>query len=725
MTDSEGSEACVGGSEEKPTNPAPKRVTSSAASVTSVVTASRDADAAACFLCEGGGQLGQTYKGQQMHTKCFNAVRAHNRMTSSDKAARMRADREFYTKPAAWRDRVLPLVVNEGEKRSAKQRALARQTVKEAYNGTEELDDKLLLTLNNYVAYRSFWDRIDAKAAEAAFWHELEAQGTDREDEDGEPRVRRSDIQRERSYKGKRTRREEVAASDPQAEPARRPGDDDLGDGQGDLDDEDLEAPAAEDPSKKPRKEPPALTRRALITHSRKCDSGSGPVDASPTGRLFDGESVKSGVSSQVAALKEKAVLRAAIKNAIAECTNYKSTSTILKKKMKELTPEMESQMEIGPSQVAQDLYNWIDEVKAMDSTVAKMPLRDYPKTREAFERLLQEGVAKDDQARQVVQAMYFLLSQEKQNHRRDASAKRYQVDKLAKTLQSQGFSKPWSKIVASRAYSHYNSEEEEEAPSFVQKQPENFDHEKVTVMPCEGSAAATHECMQKVRANLEEQLTKKMEEMTKTMNKKGWKSAIARVGWTAADGDYSYGLGPKSDYMNDDGAAPLVIGVKAHAWRYGPGEYSMPGMGNLVVALSDDMAINVFKIEPALQQGIALVDLPAFIQTASGQTYLKEHSATVFFNGIGSTVWVPNGFMVALLHLPTNKDATPSFGFALCVSHWHIDWATTCGLTTWQSVADMNMKYLGKNKMSKVYTGRDDLLVRFNTAVLEQLNNK
>jgi len=176
---------------------------------------------------------------------------------------------------------------------------------------------------------------------------------------------------------------------------------------------------------------------------------------------------------------------------------------------------------------------------------------------------------------------------------------------------------------------------------------------------------------------------------------------------------------------MNDDGAAPLVIGAKAHAWRYGPGEYSMPGMGNLVVALSDDMAINVFKIEPALQQGIALVDLPAFTQTASGQTYLKEHSATVFFNGIGSTVWVPNGFMVALLHLPTNKDATPSFGFALCVSHWHIDWATTCGLTTWQSVADMNMKYLDKNKMSKVYTGRDDLLVRFNTAVLEQLNNK
>ena len=80
-----------------------------------------------------------------------------------------------------------------------------------------------------------------------------------------------------------------------------------------------------------------------------------------------------------------------------------------------------------------------------------------------------------------------------------------------------------------------------------------------------------------------------------------------------------------------------------------------MPGLGSLVVGWAGSMILDILKVEPLLQQGIAISDGAAFLETSTVWSFAKEHSTTIIIED-GSVVWVPDGYTATVLHLPTEK---------------------------------------------------------------------
>lgn len=152
-----------------------------------------------CYACCQPGLLTHQYRGKYLHQKCMNAVRAFVRLASSNKPLQKRMEQLFFSDPAAWREKILPLVAEDGQKRTPEQRARVREQIERTFTTREEVRESVRLGLTNYVVHRGFWDKLDEVQAEAAFYEELEASGEIVCDSDGEPTVlvRRPPVVRE------------------------------------------------------------------------------------------------------------------------------------------------------------------------------------------------------------------------------------------------------------------------------------------------------------------------------------------------------------------------------------------------------------------------------------------------------------------------------------------------------------------------------------------------
>ena len=86
--------------------------------------------------------------------------------------------------------------------------------------------------------------------------------------------------------------------------------------------------------------------------------------------------------------------------------------------------------------------------------------------------------------------------------------------------------------------------------------------------------------------------------------------------------------------------------------------------------------------------------------------------------------LWEPDVYITTVLHLPKEKmqHTSASIGFVVCVTHWHEAWAAMAGEAVWESIAELNLRFLETTKGNKVYTARHDLRTRFNTAVVDEL---
>ena len=123
------------------------------------------------------------------------------------------------------------------------------------------------------------------------------------------------------------------------------------------------------------------------------------------------------------------------------------------------------------------------------------------------------------------------------------------------------------------------------------------------------------------------------------------------------------------------------------------------------------------------LQQGTAISDAAAFLDTSSGWSFAAEHSTTISLEN-GSVVCVPDGYITTVLHLLKEKmqNTSAPIGFVVGVTHWHEAWAAMAGDAVWKSIAELNLRFLDTTTGDKVYAARHDLCTRFSTAVTDEL---
>lgn len=173
-------------------------------------------DEAMCIVCldaTASKERPYTYKGHDIHAPCKAAIRAYARLLQT-REQREQWNKEFHTAIATWRSKVTPLIVAAGERRSAQARALARDTIEESYQVTEQVQDYFKMNLRHYTSYRGFWDKLSDQECEVQFEDALADQGSDLEDSDGEPCVWVKAPLKESKMSGKKSMKRKTTAND-------------------------------------------------------------------------------------------------------------------------------------------------------------------------------------------------------------------------------------------------------------------------------------------------------------------------------------------------------------------------------------------------------------------------------------------------------------------------------------------------------------------------------
>lgn len=143
-------------------------------------------------MCQGGDALTQSFRGRPCHRSCRNAIRSFQRLVKDNPQGKAQADKDLIANVDRWRSRVRPLVVAEGEARTAGHRQLVKDKIETEtqYTTKETIQDFVGMSLTRYVSWRCWADRLTPTVAEQSFYEELEKADDEVFDSDGEPIVK-------------------------------------------------------------------------------------------------------------------------------------------------------------------------------------------------------------------------------------------------------------------------------------------------------------------------------------------------------------------------------------------------------------------------------------------------------------------------------------------------------------------------------------------------------
>lgn len=232
-----------------------------------------------------------------------------------------------------------------------------------------------------------------------------------------------------------------------------------------------------------------------------------------------------------------------------------------------------------------------------------------------------------------------------------------------------------------------------------------------------------------------------KMESLKKTLaNPKNslWTGAMAKI--EAAGCDTSK-LGLSQMFEGKaalpPGEEPWLVCAKAWAWRFGPNSWALPGAGGWVMPMSPHCILIVFKSADFVNQGVvALGDLAAFLESATGQAMTKNSVILVDMRGSRKLCWVPFGYLVAPLYAPISaamlapdgkvddgksasatgssstsapaaSSANDEFAFLWCLSVLNGGMASAVVDREWAPIAAYNMAHFEKTSSSALWSVR------------------
>lgn len=668
----------------------------------------------------------------------MNAIRSYARMIKGKAAMQMTVSHEFLADPAAWRARVTPLIVAAGGRRSDLQRQAAR-SFDETYTKEEETRSYIRLNQTRYISWAMFWERMSEDQARQRFLDKLEEQQSENEDSDGEPTVWIKDNCTQAKTSGSRkVKQQDVGASADGSAPKRRQFGGGSRDGMGD-DDDMTEGDAADDKKDLPKLDGKrkmdhtsdlterVLTERNLARLSHGTHGGQAhrrqPLDEKTT-------RAETTPRRTVAQLKARDELLKDSKKALEEVTGSRGVYSCLSKKVKTVSEQQLALLDLSPAEVLKKLNDeFITPLKQLHEEVPQLSVKEVEAKRAELNALLEKLPGLEEPCKELSEAIDHLSAGSKNEARKEVMARRYQVDKVARSLATGGFPKAYGKHLATKIVAHQAGAKEEELPQFVRVQADPTTFEKslvnvfVTPLPGGDVEANMVGYVMKIIQDTKMPLAQKMYDMSRLMTKKSWRSAMANLdfplNWekpAGMDDDET------AEYMQDPGALPWIFGVKANTWKHGPSETTMPGFAQVLVPLQIDVFVLVFELKGLLNQGIAAPDIFSFLESPSGAEFVHSHSAMVHLK-VGEPMWVPFGFAPVILYVPGSKDLETKFpyGYVMSVTAWLLSEAEGLDAAVWAGIASMTSKAMEKVRASKVWTSRADLYERFNKAVQDR----
>jgi hypothetical protein len=426
------------------------------------------------------------------------------------------------------------------------------------------------------------------------------------------------------------------------------------------------------------------------------------PTDAAPSAK---------GKLSPVEFMQVRAKLKAELTKTIASAKRKSSVFILIKQSRAKLTPDQLTGLDKDPSLIIKTLE---DAVKGISTIVDDLESLKLSGLEAMQNRANFATTALDDaetEAGEHLEAMNFLISEKTKEVKATGDHHRYVRSKVQSRMLTAG----WTKTFAESFVTRLDNKPDITAnlDSFTPTSVQLWTHESEV-----GKAMLDKikDYRAKATMNIEDRrgiLAKSLEQ------KPQWLGCVTRVDHGEHKFD-DWGFPEKPIGLDDVGTSPWLICMRQFAWRYGPHSWPMPGLGCFVQNLSEE-CLEVYMIMPpvtaAIEQGISVKDMQAFLETGSGQTlFTKEGIIVKLPAGPDAVMWVPYGYVAVPIAFvdpqadeKQQKEHSNKVAFLWCWTPFVPCMATRIDdqTLTWTAIVAWNRDHMAKNSTQTIWADR------------------
>lgn len=282
------------------------------------------------------------------------------------------------------------------------------------------------------------------------------------------------------------------------------------------------------------------------------------------------------------------------------------------------------------------------------------------------------------DPAIQILDSLEFCRKEDVEESRKERLAKNYVLDRVAEKLAAGGHGRLFARRMATtilndkaKLAGDTEAIRPLESGAFYKGPNDEFDPGCVcyiTESDTDAPKKSNHKSfIDGVATSIAENVAKKKQDISRTLNKKGWPSGMTKLDINITSVPDHLGMIGAASYASDLGASPWIVGYRPNSWRYGPAEHPLPGLAQYITARDASLVVHAFQVSALVAEGLSVSDIHQFLETASGTEWVKENSVSVVLRE-GHTLYVPYGVVAAVAHYYDAKPKDP------CpMSHIHI----------------------------------------------------
>ena len=142
--------------------------------------------------------------------------------------------------------------------------------------------------------------------------------------------------------------------------------------------------------------------------------------------------------------------------------------------------------------------------------------------------------------------------------------------------------------------------------------------------------------------------------------NKTEWNGAMSRIGSNRTLEDFNFFFG--DSVLAERGAAVYVLSCWRNKARKGPVQVALPECGALYMPLGDQsLWVIGYAVSVVLANGVAINDLPQFLETSSRKDLLANGSVVVMRVDPGECFYLPWSWLPTVFYLHCPSQGRPS----------------------------------------------------------------
>ncbi|CAK0800384.1 unnamed protein product [Prorocentrum cordatum] len=546
-----------------------------------------------CDLCL---QKGASVKclGFMFRSRCQRACRSARRGGAETIDEMMLTDTEH------WRSVVSPGITDESRARDSVRRKKLEKAITafKTFKTNERVTPKLELCLERYVRYIAFWEGTDRDVAEAEFKSILQEQA-----------------KKGITIYGKKNRR----------------------------------CIQVGDNSKVQSREGKEQTGDQTQQNPKGVKAGRAP---SVSGRsTFD-----LATGAPIGFMKERKDLATSVKRALSEMSGPKAPCQVMSTLTQKLSQSDLEGLETDPAKLKKKGDELRHKVNRLADTVPSCRRPEPEKLSKEVEEVMGEIEELNNEVAEQSACIKMALGDHSNSARKEKMKARYARTKVAQHLVGGKIGNAHAQLIAAVAEEVLTSDAcADGIYSRVQ--------DAVKVNPSEFVGGAICKWMSDQPFVLEIQKSQDKEDMTRTVTSlvqslkepghQNWMGCMTKVSREPACTDeFKTFFNVELLHLNDKGGVPWISVSRPWAWRFGPSQCPLPGVGSLIQATSDNMLMQLINAEVILKNGVSIADAKQYFETPQGAKDFEENGISLRVPN-GDVVFVPYGWLAMPVCVP------------------------------------------------------------------------